>query len=233
MVYQEELKIELLKKNRREKKKKIPIKRENRLECQLYADPHCRGFSGATYDAQIEGDWVLYRGLHLKAHYRGKKFPGATWVALIHYGIRIYNQRISSRGFNVHSVNIDGVDRELKDGRNNLKRGGFINVQGNKITYSTNDGEEVDFISYGSYYNAFVRSNVPNVSGLCSKQFVRSTFFGVTMGGRIDYSKKLVCPRRNEFAQYCRRRGLRGNKLKGCIFDRCQGMSRKAEKKNG
>jgi len=219
----------LLKRNEIEEHKLIQIKRVHRVQCQLYADPHVYGFNQHSFNAQVEGDWVIYKGLYLSAHYRGKKF--GSWVGPVKYGIRIFGQRISSRGFG-NVVNIDGNNVNLHAGINHLPKGGIITVANGKTTYSTQDGEEIDFVSGGSYYNVFVRSNVPNVSGLCSQQFVRSNFFSNPSMGQIDHiNTTRHCERKEHFKGVCERKGLTGTELRNCISDRCGGFSRKDERK--
>jgi len=218
----------MLKENNKEKHKLIHVKRVHRVQCQLYADPHVYAFNTHRFDAQVEGDWVIYRGLYLSAHYRGKRF--GSWVGPVKYGIRLYGQRIASRGFG-NTVNIDGQNTNLNQGINRLPKGGYINVQGAKTTYSTEDGEEIDFVSGGTYYNVFVRSNVPNVSGLCSQQFVKSNFFSSPEIGQIDHIEHHHCKHHERFHRICANKGLTGNALKDCIFDRCGGFSRKDERR--
>jgi len=229
MDYQKELKKKILKINRKEDRKIIHVRRVNRVQCQLFADPHVYGFNKKNFEAQTEGDWLLYRGLNLAAHYRGKRFGG--WVGPVNYGIRIFGQRIASRGINANIVNIDGINKNLPQGKTRLPRGGFINVAGSKITFGTEDGEEVDFVAHGSYFNAYVRSNVPNVAGICSQQFIRSTFFRNPVVGQVDNIKVGRCPRRAHFRKVCERAGLRGVRLHECVFDRCHGFTRKQERR--
>jgi len=208
--YQTELKKKILKENKHEDHKIVKVRRVKRPQCQMVADPHVHGFNNKNYDAQTEGDWVLYRGLNLKVHYRGKRFGG--WVGAVQYGIRLFGQRISSRGVNSNVVNIDGVDTNI-NGKINLPRGGFIKKSGIRITYGTSDGEEVDFDAHGTYYNVYLRSSVPDVSGLCSQQFVRSSFFRNPIIGEIDNIRVGKCHKRSHFRRKCERLGLRGKKI--------------------
>jgi len=219
----------IINQNNNEEHRDAPRKRVNRGQCYLQADPHAHGFNGANFEAQVAGDWVEYRGLHLSVHYRGNSM--GRWVGQVQWGAFVYGQRISSRGFDVSLVNIDGRDVRLHAGKNPLPKGGFLNVEGTKITISTNDGEEADFISFGSFFNSFIRSDVESVSGICSQQFVKSSFFSSPVNGHVEHIHEHLCARRNHFEGRCRRIGLAGTKLINCIFDRCAGVSKREEKK--
>jgi len=155
-------------------KKKKKWKKIHRIVCELYADPHVHGFNKKYFEAQTEGDWVLYRGNNLSAHYRGKRF--GSWVGPIKFGVRLYQNRIFSVGFKFDKLRINGKIRSIPEGELKLN-GGLIRRNGNKITFSTNDGEDVDFISFGWFFNAYVRSNARKITGICSQKFVRSKFF--------------------------------------------------------
>jgi len=217
----------ILKQNRHEKHKIIHVKRVHRVQCQMYADPHVYGFNKHTFNAQTEGDWVIYRGLNMNIHYRGKRF--GVWVGPVQYGVRIFGQRISSRGFN-NIVNIDGENRNLHEGVNKLHKGGFIKVAGTKTTIGTGDGEEVDFVSGGYYFNVYVRSDVPDVSGLCSQQFIKSHFFSSPKFGTVDKIEIRHCPNKEHHERHCRSLGLDGARLRNCVADRCQGFSKRDER---
>jgi len=223
------LKKKILIDNKKEDKKEVIIKRVKRGDCQLYADPHAKAFSGKHFEAQVEGDWVLYKGFNLNLYYRGKRFGG--WVGQIQWGAKVFGVSVISRGFNVAHVTVDGQDRTLKQGRNRLPRGGSLVVAGNKITVTTNDGEEGDFISFNSFFNAFVRSNVPQVSGMCSQQFTRTNFFPGHKHGHVDNFHVPNCPNMARFRQSCQRSGLRGAHLRSCVFDRCAGLPRRIERR--
>jgi len=80
------------------------------------------------------------------------------------------------------------------------------------------------------YFNAYVRSNVPTVSGLCSQQYVKSKLFRNPMKGKIEVVKQRHCHKKAHFANVCRRRGLNGQRLKNCVFDLCAGLSKRDEK---
>jgi len=204
--------------------------RVNRITCELYADPHVKGFNKKYFNAQTVGDWILYKGKNLSAHYRGKSF--GSWVGAVKFGVRLYKYKIYSTGFNFETVKVNGRLKKLLNGVNKLKHGGFIKKEGNKITFSTNDGEEVDFISYGSFFNAYVRSNIPKITGICSEKFIHSHFFShYHKGHRVKFSKK-HCVHKKRHVLSCKRRGLKGAALKNCVFDRCAGLSKKNWKKN-
>jgi len=219
----------ILHRNKGEKKREAPRKRVKRDQCQMYADPHVHGFNGKNFNAQVDGDWVEYRGLHLSIHYRGKRF--GSWVGQVHWGAHVFGQRIASRGFDVKQVNIDGQDITLQSGRNKLPRGGYLDINGNKITISTGEGEEADFVTFGSFFNSFVRSDVEIVSGICSEQFVKSNFFSSPINGKVEHIHERLCHRREHFEKRCRHDRLVGAKLINCIFDFCQGVSKKFEEK--
>jgi len=213
--------------------------------CSIYADPHVTGFSGKVFNAQTVGDWVLYRGDKLSAHYRGvamKPLVGnAQWVGAIKFAIRIFHHKIYSTGFNLNTLKIDGEEKRVENGIKIQLGRAFILRNGASITFSTGEGEEVEWVSsrtkasHGNsmdeYFNGYVRTNVLHPKGLCSNQFVRSKFFGHPQEGKIITIKRDVCERREEFKKECERLGHGGKKLENCIFDRCSGMSRNALKK--
>jgi len=172
------------------------IRRVTRITCSLYADPHVHGFNNKNYDAQTEGDWVLYKGENLSANYRGKRNGG--WVAAIKFGVRLFGNRIYSVGFKFDTLKINGHIKRIKEGINKISKRGSIIKAGNKITFSTNDGEEVDFITFGSFFNVYVRSNVEKVSGICSQQFIKSKFFKHIHQGKIIKFRHKKCPKKNE-----------------------------------
>jgi len=80
-------------------------------------------------------------------------------------------------------------------------------------------------------FDAYVRSNVPNVSGLCQQQFQKSTFFGHPQTGRVDNFKIRCNGLRVKHTAFCRRFNLINVALKNCVMDRCQGLGRRAEEK--
>jgi len=206
--------------------KKIPFRRVHRITCSLYADPHVHGFNKKYFEAQTEGDWVLYRGNNLSAHYRGKRFGG--WVGPIKFGVRLFQHRIYSIGFTFDKLLINGRTVTIPNGELKL-RGGIIRRNANKITFSTNDGEEVDFVTFGWFFNAYVRSNVPKITGICSQKFVKSHFFKHTVRAKIDHFKKRTCRRRRIFKKMCHKKGLKGKRLTFCIRDLCAGLPVKIE----
>jgi len=215
----------ILRRNRKMHRKEAPRRRVKRDQCQVYADPHVHGFTGRNFNAQVDGDWVLYRGLHLSVHYRGKRF--GSWVGQVQWGAYLFGQRISSRGFDVSSVNIDGQDIKLSNGRNKLPQGGWLDLAGTKITLGTGDGEECDFVSFGWFFNSYVRSDVEVVGGICQQQFIHSKFFSSPIRGRIRSIHERLCDRRDEHERTCRRNRLVGTRLINCIFDLCQGMDKR------
>jgi len=190
------------------KKRKVIIKKEkkvhkiyelkrNQVTCTLYADPHVQGFNRKTYDAQKVGDWVLYRGENLAAHYRGKSM--GVWVGSIKFGIRLFHHRIYTTGFNFNTLKIDGKVRNIKEGKNKVGKRGTITKVGTKVTFSTNIGEEVDLIAYGYFFNAYVRSRALKVSGICSQQFIVSKFFQHPWAPKHSHLKKTSLSKKSTF----------------------------------
>jgi len=220
---------EILHDNKHEKHVKLIKERikVQRITCELYADPHVKGFNKHFFNAQTEGDWVLYRGSDVSAHYRGKRF--GAWVGPIKFGIRVHHTKIYTIGFTFDNLLINGEKRHIANGRTELHKGYIIRAN-NKITFSNGNGEEVDLIAFGFFFNAYVRSNVRHVTGICSQKFERSTFFNHPHHGKIDVHKKQICPNRKIFRNECKRRGLRGDKLRFCVTDRCAGLSHRIEK---
>jgi len=67
------------------------------------------------------GDWVLYRGVHLSAHYRGVKM--GSWVGAVKFGVRLYGDRITSNDLTFNSIRINGEVQTLTNGvRKNFKK---------------------------------------------------------------------------------------------------------------
>jgi len=94
--------------------------RRNIVTCTLYADPHVQGFSRKFYDAQTEGDWVLYRGRHLSAHYRGRRF--GAWVGPVKFGVKLKRNRIYTTGFKLERLELNGKIINIKNGIRKNKR---------------------------------------------------------------------------------------------------------------
>lgn len=118
---------------------------------------------------------------------------GRTWVGAIKFGVRIYNDRIYSNDLQFNTLIINGHIKHLNAGVTNLSGKGTVIKAGNKLTFSTNDGEAVDFISFGTFMNIYVRSNVEKVSGICSQQFIRSKFFNHVQIGKLVKIKTPKC----------------------------------------
>jgi len=216
----------ILRENRRENRKKIyvvsPVKR---VTCDLYADPHARSFDGAYWEAQTCGAWVLHQGPSIIVHYLGKKF--GSWVGVVDWIVDVRGDIVRAVPFNGLTVNGQPAN---PTGKFRLPNGGSITKAGNKITISSEVGEEVDFISYGSFYNAYVRSNLVGVSGLCSHQFVRSSAFG-HKDGEILQKPKLFCPQKQKHLKYCKGKGLKGIPAMNCAFDLCAKLPRAIERR--
>jgi len=193
--------------------------------CQMFADPHVVGFAGYGFNAQTPGDWTLYKGLHMETAYRGESH--GAWVGISKFGVIVYRHKITSIGFDLKNIEIDGEIKKLKNGRTNLSNGAYLLVSGNKITISTGDGEEVDYISYSNYfYNAYVRSNInaAQQSGICSHQFHPSNYFNHPEAPKED-PRVHHCERKKHFMEICKTKNLRSKvALDNCVFDFCQGM---------
>jgi len=43
-----------------------------------------------------------------------------------------------------------------------------------KLHFLIKGGEELDIISYGTFFNAFVRSNAEHTRGICNQEFIKS-----------------------------------------------------------
>jgi len=212
-----------------DKKKKANFKIK-RITCEIYADPHVHGFNQKYFNAQTVGDWVIYRGENLSAHYRGKSF--GSWVGIVKYGVKLFDAKIYSVAFNLNKLIINGEERNIPNGITKLSNGGIIQKNGNKLTFSSGRGEDVDFVSYGWFYNTYVRSDVPKISGLCSQEFVHSHFFNhYEKAHRIEI-KKEHCPKKMENKQRCLAAGInKPEKVRFCVRDLCNGLPMKIEDK--
>jgi len=131
MVCQKNKFIKYLKKNIKHKKDKPVIKRTTLRVCNIFADPHVTPFSGATYNAQVMGDWVAYGGYKLEAHYRGKSF--GSWVGINVFGVTLCGHRIQSVGFNVNELIIDGKRESI--GAKKRVGCGHITKSGTSLTF--------------------------------------------------------------------------------------------------
>jgi len=76
------------------------------------------------FNAQVVGDWVLYKGKNLSAHYRGKSF--GVWVGPIKFGVRLFKYKIYSVGFKFDKLEINGKIHRIMNGVKRLKHGGLI-----------------------------------------------------------------------------------------------------------
>jgi len=101
----------------------------------------------------------------------------------------------------------------------------------NIITFSTNDGEEVEWVSYGKFFNAYVRSNIEKISGICSEEFIRSRFFHHFHGGRKLKVEHRECKHRHRHVETCKKRGLKGRRLEFCVVDLCSGLDKRIVKR--
>jgi len=189
--------------------------------CNIFADPHVTPFSGAMYNAQVLGDWVAYGGFRLESHYRGKSM--GSWVSINSWGVLLDGHRIESQGFSASSITVDGQHHNL--GGKHQVGDGSITKSGNTITFSI-DGEEVSFTTYGSYFNMAARSNVINTRGLCNHQFVKSGYFGNAQEGHFGDMRKPRCHKKEHYREFCKKRGLFGEREFACMLDRCSGMKR-------
>jgi len=207
--------------NKVHKKEKPKCARGAVRSCNIFADPHVTPFTGGMYNAQVLGDWVAYGGFRLESHYRGKSF--GSWVGIISFGVVLDGHMIKSTGINANRITIDGHSKEV--GGKIQVGDGSITKSGNTITFSI-DGEEVSFTSYGSYFNMAARSNVINTRGLCSHQFVKSSFYGNPQEGHFANVKKTKCHKKEHFREFCKKRGCMAEQEFACILDRCSGMKR-------
>jgi hypothetical protein len=128
---------------------------------------------------------------------------------------------------------INGQLKRIPNGESKLSKRAIIKRNGNKITFSTNDGEEVDFVTFGSFFNVYVRSNVEIVSGICSRQFIKSKIFGHPRKGKIVKINNKKCSKQKmkSYKRSCKRKGLKRGEFKNCVRDLCNGLSRKIERR--
>jgi hypothetical protein len=154
-----------------------------------------------------------------------------SWVAAIKFGLRLYGDRITSQDLTFNFLIINGQSKKITNGRTNISRKGYVIKAGNKLTFSTGDGEEVDFITFGSFMNVYVRSNIQTVHGICSQQFIRSKFFNNVHIGKIVKINHSKCPKRKIYKKICKNRKLKRGALRQCIDDLCAGLDKKIEEK--
>jgi len=217
----------------KKKFKKIVVRKTakpKKVACFIYADPHVRDKYGRHFEAQTVGDWAITISETFKAYYRGKSM--GRWVAVVDWIVKTNGVTIRHSGFG--GVAVDGGKIQLLNGKPfALPTGGSIIKKGNMVTIKSGDGEEIDFISYGKFYNVYVRSNKKGTKGLCNKQFLKTKVFPHPRKGVILPKVKInakTCKKFLKHSTYCRAKGLNGVKLRECIQDLCLKLPKKIEK---
>jgi len=150
-----------------------------------------------------------------------------TWVGAIQWIADVNHIRVRSIGFNKVKVNGE-VITIANGGKKMLEGGAWVQMSGNKVTIGVR-GEEVDLVAYGYFFNLYARSNVSlrKIHGICAHQMLHShEFTNPQPAHRIIIHHK-PCPKREEYEDICKRRGIKGGALKNCIFDLCAGTSKK------
>jgi len=218
--------IDKIKKAFKPKEKKLPPLK--RVTCDLFADPHARSFNGVGFEAQTEGDWLLHEGPTLRAHYRGKRF--GSWVGVTDWIVQTRGVSIRNKGFT--GVTVDGKDVALAAGKPlKLEGGAIITQTGNKFNINSGNGEDVDFVAFGYFFNAYVRSSRRKVRGLCSHQFIKSHAFNHPKEGKIVRRARVNCANKKAHVKTCKAKGLVKTFLRNCVFDLCARFPRKLERK--
>jgi len=182
------------------------------VSCNSYADPHMVGFSGNRFDAQAAGTFNLYSGHKLQVSYTAVK--NGAWAAIHHVSVNMDGAHYGfglafTQPFGKHSGN--GVSSVTRNG--------------NKITCSTGEGEEIDIVTNGSWLDVYVRTNKANTGGICSNGFNAKA---------AQHPRHVACPRRRQNRAWCRGNGGRGGHrgfMTNCVFDLCQGLRREEELK--
>jgi len=193
----------------------------------LYADPHARSFDGKYFEAQTAGKYLLHKGPTLTVDYIGKSM--GSWVGVVEWIVNVKGDVVRNTGFS--GVTVNGNAAQLPSGKKfALPNGGSILHAGNKVTISSESGEEVDFVSFGTFFNAYVRSNLAGVSGLCSHQFVKSKKFRDVKLGKQP-KPKLNCPKKAKHMKFCAGKGLKGIAQLNCAFDLCAKLPVAIERK--
>jgi len=119
--------------------------------CSIYADPHCTPFDNAVFNNQVPGDWVLYEGENLSAHYRGVYHYGwVGWVGPTRFGIKLFNVRIFTTGFNFEHLVVDHKKISIANGKTQIGQG-YVTKNGNTLIFSTGMGEDLTIQSL--YWN--------------------------------------------------------------------------------
>jgi len=177
------------------------------VSCYTFADPHMVGFNNNRFEAQNPGRFTLYSGRKLTVHYRSVK--NGAWAA-----IKTVSINLDGAHFNF------GVQFNQPFGKRTVNGNASITRNGNKITCSTGEGEEIDIVSQGYYLDLYVRTNKRNVGGLCANPNTATL-----------NPNRVNCPKRQINEIWCRRNGGRSRKgfMKNCVFDLCQGLRRRQE----
>ena len=205
--------------------------------CYATGDPHMRNFAGQTYENQYNADLILFRRRGIRCDVR-QAFWNAQHTVTINYRLacKIAGDHIEAYGPN--DVRVNG--KKINNGNTNLKGGAKIAFTGRQVTISYAGSTIRSQLNPGhgsgplprSYQNIYVTTKgLDHVTGLCN--------------GNYDSRRKGTVPPRanpslvdgkggfrrpNPHAKFghkavvwatgvCRRRRLRGNALKDCIYD--------------
>jgi len=190
--------------------------------CELFADPHARGFYGKTFEAQAIGDWVIYKGKRFTASYRG--VSQGAYAASIDYIVNL-NSGIVVKSAGANSAYSVNGKVYTADGLQNLGDGVTVSKAGNKVTVAAK-GEEIDFEQLGDVFNIYVRSSRLKVGGLCAHKFQQSGEFTLPLKAELIKPKTPPCPKKVAFKRFCARRKLGPAHMKQCVHDLCSGVSR-------
>jgi len=111
-----------------------------------------------------------------------------------------------------------------------LPSGGWIVKSNNKFTINSNQGEEVEFVAFGYFFNAYVRSNRKGISGLCTGEFKASHEFNHPRKVHDVKVGNGKCIGRERHVATCAGKGLKGAALNMCVFDLCANFPKALEK---
>jgi len=77
-----------------------------------------------------------------------------------------------------------------------------------------------------NFINAWVTSNIPKTRGLCDHGMTRSTYFRDIQVLPPHEDKKVECENKVDFENYCKEIGVKGDKIRNCVIDLCNAMTK-------
>jgi len=139
-------------------------------------------------------------------------------------GFIVRGDRVVTRGQDLSKLIINGKRRRLQNGKKHeLSQGGFLLLQGNRLTVSSHNDEEADIYSFVGttdkrgqkyYYNSYVRSAEARIGGICAGERKQGKgIFNHYKRTHKVHHKKIHCPKRRNYRRHCLKQKLKKEKL--------------------